>query len=309
MHIKVKPNWFITHERGTKRALVPGQGLRSNGNNRKGGDVTGAARRALGEFDTTRPNIARMNDYFLGGKDNFAADREAAEQLLAIAPEIQDIATENRRFLGRAVTYLAEQGIRQFIDIASGLPTRRNTHEVARKVAPDARVIYVDKDPVVISHGRAILANDEHTVVVNGDILHPEELLTHPQVSRTVDFDEPVAVLIFGALHFIPHSEDPFKCVAWLRDALPSGSHLAISHVVFDTKPDVVDPIEDIYRGIFERPDAKAARRTEDVLRFFDGWDLVEPGLVYVRRWRPDNPLSARSAEKIWVVGGVGRKP
>jgi O-methyltransferase involved in polyketide biosynthesis len=271
--------------------------------------VTGAARRAFGEFDTTRPNVARMNDYFLGGKDNFAADREAAEQLLAIAPEIQDLATENRRFLGRTVRYLAEQGIRQFVDIGSGLPTRQNTHEVARTVAPGARVIYVDKDPVVISHGRAILASDERTVVVEGDILHPEELVAHPQVRRAVDFDEPVAVLIFGALQFIAHSADPFKCVAWLRDALPSGSHLAISHVVFDTKPDVIDPIEDIYRGIFDRPDAKAARRTEEVRRFFDGFELVDPGLVYLRQWRPDNPLSARAAEKVWMVGGVGRKP
>ncbi|GAB2833789.1 SAM-dependent methyltransferase [Actinoallomurus bryophytorum] len=270
--------------------------------------MTGAARRALGDFNTTRPNIARMNDYFLGGKDNFAVDREAAEQLLAIAPEIQDIATENRRFLGRAVRYLAEHGIRQFIDIGSGLPSRRNTHEVAQKVAPDARVVYVDKDPVVISHGRAILANNERTVVVEGDILHPEDLVTHPQVRRIVDLDEPVAVLIFGALHFIPHSEDPFKCVAWMRDAMPPGSYLAISHVVFDTRPDAVDPIEDIYRGIFERPDAKAARNIEDVRRFFDGWDLIEPGLVYVRQWHPDNPLSARSAEKVWVVGGVARK-
>ncbi len=271
--------------------------------------VTGAARRAFGEFDTSRPNIARMNDYLLGGKDNFAADRRAAEQLLAIAPEIQAMATENRRFLGRVVHYLAEQGIRQFFDIGSGLPTRRNTHEVARAVVPGARVVYVDKDPVVISHGRAILACDERTAVVRGDILHPSELLADRQVRRIIDFDEPVAVMVFGALHFIPHSDEPFKAVARLRDAIPAGSHLALSHAVFDTKPDAAAPIEDIFQQILGRPGAAGTRRREDVLRFFDGFDLVDPGLVYVRGWRPDNPLSAQAADKVWAVGGVGRKP
>jgi hypothetical protein len=164
--------------------------------------VTGAARRALGEFDTTKPNIARMNDYFLGGKDNFAADRRAAEELLAIAPEIKPMAEENRRFLGRAVRFLAEQGIRQFFDIGSGLPTRQNTHEVARTVCPSARVVYADNDPVVISHGEAILAGEENTAVVKGDILHPQDLVAQPGVRRVIDFDEPMAVLIFGAPSF-----------------------------------------------------------------------------------------------------------
>jgi S-adenosyl methyltransferase len=270
--------------------------------------VTGAARRAIGEFDTTRPNIARMNDYFLGGKDNFAADRRAAEELLALAPEIKKIAAENRRFLGRAVRFLAEQGIRQFFDIGSGLPTRQNTHEVARSVLPAARVVYVDNDPVVISHGRAILARDERTAVVEGDILHPQDLIDHREVRRIIDFDEPVAVLIFGALHFIPHAFDPFKSVAWLRDAIAPGSHLALSHLVFDTRPELAGPIGDVYRAVVDRPDAHSARRRADVLRFFDGFELVDPGLVWVREWRPDNPLCARAAEKVWKVGGVGRK-
>jgi hypothetical protein len=271
--------------------------------------VTGAARRPLGTFDTTRPSVARINDYFLGGKDNFAADRKAAEELLAIAPEIKSIAEENRRFLGRAVRFLAEQGIRQFVDIGSGLPTRQNTHEVARSVAPEARVVYVDNDPVAISHGRALLARDASTTVVEGDILHPEDLAGDPDVRRVIDFDEPVAILIFGALHFIPHSDDPFKSVAWLHDLIVPGSYLAISHVVFDTRPEVIDPIEDIYRAILERPGARSARRREDVLRFFDGFDLVDPGLVWLREWRPDDPLRAQVADRVWMVGGVGRKP
>jgi hypothetical protein len=250
-----------------------------------------------------------MNDYFLGGKDNFAADRRAAEQLLAIAPEIKTMAEENRHFLGRVVRFLAEQGIRQFIDIGSGLPTRKNSHEVARAVAPDTRVVYVDHDPVVISHAQAILADDDRIVAVRGDMLHPERLLAEPGLRRVIDLDEPLAVLIVGALQLIAHSDEPYKRVAVLRDAMPAGSYLAISHVVFDTRQDVVRPIEDIYRMIFDRPDATAARTRAEVLHFFDGFEMVDPGLTYIREWRPDNPLSARAAKAIWMAGGVGRKP
>jgi S-adenosyl methyltransferase len=271
--------------------------------------VAGAARRALGEFDTTKPNIARMNDYLLGGKDNFAADREAAERLLAIAPQMKTVMVENRLFLGRAVRYLAEQGIRQFFDIGAGLPTQQNSHEVARSVAPDARVVYVDSDPVVRSHCEAILANDEHTIVVDGDILHPEEIIADRRVQRVIDFDEPVAVLIFGALHFIPNSDDPFKCVARLRDMLPSGSYLSLTHAIFDAKRKNSDLVGEIYREVSGRTDSEGPRPRDEVLRFFDGFDLVDPGLVFVREWHPDNPLSAQAAKHIPKLGGVGRKP
>ncbi|GLY72686.1 SAM-dependent methyltransferase [Actinoallomurus iriomotensis] len=271
--------------------------------------MTGASRRALGAFDTTRPNIARINDYFLGGKDNFAVDRHAAEELLAIAPEIRAIAAETRSFLGRAVRFLAGQGIRQFLDIGSGLPTLQNTHEVARSVLPDARVVYVDNDPVVISHGHAVLPSDERTAVVEGDIRNPRELVEDPGVRRVIDFEEPVAVLIFGALHVVPNADDPFRCVAALRDATAPGSHLALSHLVFDTRPEIARHIEEVYRAVLHRPEAHTARNREDVLRFFDGFELVDPGLVWLRQWRPDHPLHARAAEKIWKVGGIGRKP
>ncbi|MCO6011333.1 SAM-dependent methyltransferase [Actinoallomurus purpureus] len=270
--------------------------------------MTYVPRRGLPGVDTSVPNIARMNDYFLGGKDNFAADRQAADELLAIAPEIKEISLENRAFLGRAVRFLAEQGIRQFIDIGSGLPTQRNSHEVARSVAPDARVVYVDKDPVVLSHARAILIDSPRTAAVAGDILRPEEFLTECRLGGLIDLERPLAVVICGALHFIPHSDDPFKSIAWLRDAIPSGSYLAISHVVFDTRPDVVEPIEEIYQAILERPGEKAARTRDQVLPFFDGFELLDPGLVYVRQWHPENPLNARAPEKVWMVGGVGRK-
>jgi S-adenosyl methyltransferase len=271
--------------------------------------VTGAERRASGEFDTSKPNIARMNDYFLGGKDNFAADRRAAEQLLALAPELKTLATENRRFLGRAVRYLAEQGVRQFFDIGSGLPTRQNTHEVARAVIPGARVVYVDSDPVVISHSRAILACDELTAVVEGDILHPEEIVADCHVRRIVDFDEPMAIMLFGALHFIPHCDDPHRSVAWLRDAIPAGSYLALSHAVFDGRPQAARPIEEIYRDILESRGAHGSRTTDDVRRFFDGFELVDPGLVGVRRWRPAIQPPDRAVRGVQAVGGVARKP
>ncbi|MFL6051434.1 MAG: SAM-dependent methyltransferase [Actinoallomurus sp.] len=271
--------------------------------------MTGVPRRGLADVDTSVPNVARMNDYFLGGKDNFAADRKAAGELLAIAPEIKDIALENRDFLRRSVRYLAEQGIRQFIDIGSGLPTQRNTHEVARSVAPDARVVYVEKDPIVLSHARAILIDSPQTAVVEGDILHPAEMLADCRLHAPIDLKRPVGLVICAVLHFIPHSDDPFSSVAWLRDAIPSGSHLAVSHVVFDTRPDAVEPIEEIYRMVLDRPGEKAARTRDEVLPFFDGFELIDPGLVYVREWRPDNPLSARLPEKVWMVGGVGRKP
>ena len=270
--------------------------------------MAGAERRALGEFDTTKPNIARMNDYLLGGKDNFAADRQVAERLLAIAPEMKTVMAENRLFLGRAVRYLAGQGIRQFFDIGAGLPTQQNSHEVARAVAPDARMVYVDNDPVVRSHCEAILASDDHTEVVPGDILHPEEIIADRRVQRVIDFDEPVAVLICGALHFIPNSDDPFKAVARLRDMLPSGSHLALTHAIFGDKPRSVDEVGEIFREVSGSTAPVGPRPCDEVLRFFEGFELVDPGLVFVRQWRPDNPLSAQAAKRIWKLGGVGRK-
>ena len=271
--------------------------------------MTEVPRPVPAEPDTGVANIARINDYLLGGKDNFAADRDAAESLLAIAPEIKDMAVENRAFLGRAVRFLAGAGIRQFIDVGAGLPTNRNTHDVVRSVPPAARTVYVDKDPVVLSHARAILVDDERNAVIEGDILHPAELLASCRMERLIDFDEPVAVLICGALHFIPHSDDPFKAVALLCDALPSGSYLAISHVAFDDHGEQVEPIEEIYRALLNRPGEHAARTRAEVASFFDGLELVEPGLVYLKEWRPDNPLNASGAEKVWMLGGVGRKP
>ncbi|MFB9837262.1 SAM-dependent methyltransferase [Actinoallomurus acaciae] len=271
--------------------------------------MSGEASRGPRGFDTRVANIARMNDYFLGGKDNFAADRKAAEELLTIAPEIKDMVVENRRFLGRAVRYLCERGIRQFIDVSTGLPTRDNTHEVARSRGPGSVTVYVDSDPVVLSHARAILVDNASSSAVEGDILHPRELLERCREDGLIDFDRPVAVVILGALHFIPHSDEPFKKVALLRDLLPGGSHLLLSHAVFDDRPDAVTPVEDVYRALLNRPGENAARTLDEVRPFFDGFELAEPGLVPLRGWRPDKPVNTAPPKGIWMAGGVGRKP
>ncbi|GII58855.1 hypothetical protein Pth03_72440 [Planotetraspora thailandica] len=267
--------------------------------------MSGAERRGVPGFNTSAANIARMSDYLLGGKDNFAADRELAQRLLTLAPEIKDMAVEVRDFQERVVRYLVDQGIRQFVNVSSGLPTQRNTHEVAQSMVTDARVVYIDDDPVVLTHGRAILATNPNTGVVKGNLLHPAELLDNPEIRRLIDFEQPVGLLIPARLQYLPDTSDPYKSVAYLRDHVARGSYLAIGHAVFDARPDLVGPIVEAFRRILPNAD-DAPRRREDVLRFFDGTELVEPGLVYIRRWRPESTAAASRPEKAWIVGGVG---
>jgi hypothetical protein len=258
-------------------------------------------------IDSSTPNLARMHDYFIGGKDNFAVDREAAEAVLATAPEVRVMAQEHQAFQGRVIRFLVEQGITQFINLGSGLPSEPNTHELARSLAPDARVAYVDNDPVVLAHARAILARGAGTGVVKGDILHPAELLADPDLRQVIDLDQPVAVLLLGVLQYIPDGHEPFRRVAELCEALPAGSHVVITHVVFDSRPEVAEPIVALYRRMLGHAEG-GARTRETVLPFFDGLELVEPGLVYVREWRPDSPFLTERPEKAWVMVGVGRK-
>ncbi|MEV8635461.1 SAM-dependent methyltransferase [Streptosporangium sp. NPDC051023] len=270
--------------------------------------MSDSARRPPAGLDTSVPNVARMNDYFLGGKDNFAADRRAAEQVLAVAPEIRMMARERQAFLGRTVGYLIGQGIDQFLVLGSGLPTRRNVHEVAQALLPGARVAYVADDPVVLSHSRALLATNSDTTVVSGHALRPDEVLTDPGLLRLVDLNRPVAALLPHVLQFTPDEDDPLKSLALLRDSVVAGSHFVIAHAVFDTRPDAAEPLVAIYRQILGRNEG-SSRTRKQVLRFFDGLDLVDPGLVYLRHWHPENPLTTRGPEKTWTVGGVGRKP
>ena len=263
-------------------------------------------------INTGVPNPARIYDYLLGGKDNFPADREVAEQILAIAPVAGEVAEDNRVFLRRAVEVLiAEAGVRQFIDLGSGLPTQGNVHEIAQAAAPEARVVYVDNDPMVVAHSRALLAGD-NTVAIEGDIRQPDTVLEHPDVRELIDFGQPVALLLLAILHFIPDDEDPFGIVARYVDALPAGSHLAISHGTRDIpeRPDL-SPEEMADMGakveqLYQLTTASLVTRTRaEVERFFDGLELLEPGVVEIQRWRPDGRSSLLPGG---FYGGVARK-
>jgi O-methyltransferase involved in polyketide biosynthesis len=253
--------------------------------------------------DTSTPNIARVYDYILGGKDNFECDRALAAQLRTVIPEISPMATQNRAFLGRVVRFLAEQGIDQFLDIGTGLPTQQNVHEVAQSVLPQARVVYVDNDPVVLVHARALLADNPNTIVVEGDLRRPAEFLADDNLRALIDFDRPIAVLLLGILYFLPEEDKPYELVAQLRDAMAPGSYLAISHVVSEDRPEAFSTASQIYGPAIGRPGDPTYTR-ESVRAYFDDMDMVEPGLVYVRDWRNEEPDSPQT----WMLGGVARK-
>ena len=260
----------------------------------------------LARFDTRIAHPARVYDYWLGGKDNFAADREAAERVLAVTPGLRQRVQANRAFLARAVRYLATgAGIRQFLDIGTGIPSAANTHEVAQAAAPDSRVVYVDNDPIVLVHARALLvsAPEGAAQYVEGDLREAGPILA--AAARTIDFDRPVALLLIGVLHLIQDSERPYEIVSDLVAALPQGSYLAISHPARDILPGQ----EEAQRRYNERVSTPQTLRTEsEVTRFFDGLELVPPGVVYVHAWRPD-PGDPVPPGGVSAYGGVARKP
>ena len=256
--------------------------------------------------DTSVAHPARVYDYWLGGKDNFAADREAAERVLAVTPGLRWRVQANRRFLARAVRYLAEEaGVRQFLDIGTGIPSANNTHQVAQQAAPDARIVYVDNDPIVLSHARALLTSGPQgaTQYVHGDARDPGPIIE--SAADTLDFGQPVALMLIGVLHLIQDSEDPWGLVAWLMAQLPAGSYLAISHPAMDIAPGQAEA----QRRYNERVSTPQTLRNHDqVARFFEGLELVEPGLVYVHAWRPGEfDTAPEDATSAW--GGVARKP
>lgn len=255
-------------------------------------------------FDVSVPNVARMYDYMLGGKDNFEADRAAAEELRKWLPDVVTTCRQNRKFLKRAVTYLAgECGIRQFIDIGAGLPTVENTHEVAQAVAPGVRVVYVDYDPVVLGHATAMLATEPDVIAVRGDLRNPASIFGSVAVGDLIDFTQPVAILLVAVLHFIRDTEDPYGLVGLLKAAMAPGSYMVISHATADN----VSP-EDKTAGleVYEHASENVEPRSYgDVLKFFAGMELVEPGLVGISQWRPDGMKSKREL----VYGGVARQP
>ena len=263
--------------------------------------------RAPGGIDAAMPNVARIYDYLLGGKNNFAADRAAAKQLIAAIPDAAEIARDNRSFLGRVVRYLATRGgIRQFLDLGSGLPIQANVHELAQGVAPEARVVYVDNDPMVASHGRALLASGDQVGMVFGDLRDPASVLHHPAVLDLLDLDRPIAVLCTSTLPFIADEAEPHKIIAEYRDHMASGSYLAISHgTLEEAATGEVDKAVGVYR---QASSQLHIRRLPEVLRFFDGFELVEPGLVWITQWRPD-PQAAPTGRPQSMRGGLGRKP
>jgi hypothetical protein len=262
--------------------------------------------------DASVPNVARMYDYWLGGKDNFAADRAAAEGLSAALPGLPLMARENRAFVGRAVRFCAAAGITQFLDIGSGLPTMENVHEAADRITDKARVVYVDSDPMVVSHARALLAT-ERTRAVSGNLTRPAEVVAAAQATGLIDFDRPVTVLLAAVLHDVPDDADPAGCVAAFRDAMAPGSCLVLSHAqlasghVDGTEPtsEVGRKITAAYEGV---PPGNAMRTREEIAAFFGDLTLVEPGLTEVWAWRPDaRPATVRRGI-LTVLGGVAVK-
>jgi SAM-dependent methyltransferase len=257
-------------------------------------------------LDTRHAHPARVYNYWLGGKDNFAADREAAEQAIAANPGIVADVRANRAFLTRAVRYLAaERGVRQFLDIGTGLPTAGNTHEVAQDVVPQARVVYVDNDPVVLSHARALLVGTPEgaTTYLQADLREVPAIVR--TAARTLDFAEPVALMLLIILHLIPDSDDPYGIVAALMRALPPGSYLVLSHPASDIRP---AQMAEMTRRVNERMSGRGATMWDRaaVTRFFDGLDLLEPGVVQPQQWRPEPGVVSPAQVTAWC--GVARK-
>ena len=257
------------------------------------------------EIDTTVAHPARVYDYWLGGSSNFPADREAAGRVLAATPGLRSRVRANRAFLVRAVRYLAaEAGIRQFLDIGTGIPAANNTHEVAQAVAPDARIVYADNDPIVLAHATSLLAGSPEgaTQYIDGDLRDASVILR--AAAGTLDFTRPAALMLVGILHLIQDSEDPYRIVASLMDALPPGSYLVISHPASDINASQAEA----QRRYNERVSTPQTLRTRDeVARFFEGLDLVPPGIVYVHAWRPD-PGDVPPEGGVSAYGGVARK-
>ncbi|MFG2782898.1 SAM-dependent methyltransferase [Streptomyces prunicolor] len=256
-------------------------------------------------IDTSKPHPARMYDYFLGGKDNYPVDRDAAEQFIKAAPEVREGVRANRSFMHRAVRHVVEEGgVRQIIDIGTGLPTEPNVHQIAHAVAPDTRIVYVDNDPIVSTHSMALM-EDSDTSVILADLRDPRSILDHPEVREAIDFDRPVAVLLVAVVHFLSDDgDDPYGIVATLRDALPAGSYLVLSHATGDVHEDGRHDAASVYN----RATATLNLRTHaQVLDFFGDFTLVDPGLVRVTHWRPEE-TPAPDAAPIGIYGGVARK-
>ena len=263
----------------------------------------------IAEIDTSRPHPARMYDYYIGGKNHFAADRVVADAALAHWPAGRIGLRENRRFLGRTVRYLAgEAGIRQFLDIGSGLPATANVHEIAQAVDPSCRVAYVDNDPMVLAHARALLASspEGRTAYIQADLKSPLDILSSPSVRSVIDFDQPVALMLVAVLHFLGDEDKPETALKTLLDALPPGSYLAASHITAEHEPEGIAAGQRLYR------EAGIQMQIRDSYEFaslaFSDLELVPPGVVLVTEWRPDSKAPRPSPAEVSCYGGVARK-
>jgi trans-aconitate methyltransferase len=259
------------------------------------------------QIDTTVAHQSRIYNYLLGGKDNFAADRDAADRAIEAFPGLAAWAKNNRAFLTRVVRYLvSEEGIRQFLDVGTGLPTAENTHEVAQRIAPEARICYVDNDPIVLAHARALLNSDPAgaTDYVSADLRDPDKILS--SAAATLDFSQPVAVMLLAILHVVPDADDPWGLVARIMAAVPPGSFLVISHPARDIHPERVTELTKRFNERLGGVESRGRTR-EEVARFFTGLELVEPGIVVTPQWRPDPGSHAQDADPAYAA--VARKP
>ncbi|HEY4457494.1 MAG TPA: SAM-dependent methyltransferase [Pseudonocardiaceae bacterium] len=255
------------------------------------------------DVDVSKPNPARVYDYLLGGANNFDVDRALAKRLIEIVPDAAFVVVENRSFLRRAVRFLAEAGIDQFLDLGSGIPTVGNTHEVVHAINPDCRVVYVDNEPVAVAHSELMLADVPNADIVRADVRKPSAVLGDPKTRALLDFSRPVAVLMFAVIHFMPRDDNPGEMVKAYRDATVPGSYLALSHGTSDGRPEL-DELADEYSS---KATADAVMRTRaEVQEFFDGYDLVTPGLVFSAEWRSE--LDVCDPWRSAVYAGVGKK-
>jgi len=261
-------------------------------------------------IDVTVPSVARMYDYMLGGCHNFEVDREYAEQAERVFPGTRQSVYAHRAFLGRVVRWLIGAGVRQFLDIGSGIPTIGNVHEIAQKAAPEARVMYVDIDPVAVAHARAILAENPLAGAVQGDLRRPMDIVGHPEVTDLLDFSQPVAVVLSAVLHFISDADDPFAVVAQLQDAVVSGSYIALSHVTWvpGQAEELAQALASIRELVKRSPTPAYIRTQEQVARLMAGLELVEPGIVTIDNWHPD-PTEEFHEPWPGLLAAVGRKP
>ncbi|MGW5559730.1 SAM-dependent methyltransferase [Micromonospora sp. NPDC003944] len=264
-------------------------------------------------IDTSVAHPARRYNYWLGGKDNFQADRDSGDAMAAAFPTIRTAALENRRFLQRAVRHLArEAGIRQFLDVGTGIPTANNTHEVAQSITPESRVVYVDNDPIVLAHARALLTSSPAgaTAYIDADLRSPERILAHPELGRTLDLSQPVALMLVAVLHFVSDEDDPGALVRRLLAALPAGSYLAASHATHEYFPPAI-AAQARAAGRSGGPNGPIHLRThEEFAGFFAGLDVVEPGITSLAEWRAaSEPQPRPSAVEVSMYGGVARLP